>query len=76
MQAVRFSPPTSSHIWGLYRITLPGDPAIAGQSRSNRDPTDSNRGAALVIAAVSVSVFAVLSQALACLHPYLETGRK
>ena len=31
-----------------------GTPSIAGQSRSNRGPTDSNRGATLVIAAVSV----------------------
>ena len=41
-------------IWGLCKITLPGDPPIAGQSRSNRGPTDSNRGATLVIAAVSI----------------------
>ena len=29
------------HIWGLSKFTLPGDPPIAGQSRSNRDRTDS-----------------------------------
>ena len=43
-------------------------PPIAGQSRSNRGPTGSNRGATLGIAAVSVSSSAVLSQALAFLH--------
>ena len=47
------------YIWGLYKITLPGDPAIAGQSRPNRDPTNASRGATLVIVAVSVSLFAV-----------------
>ena len=61
-------------IWGVSKITLPGNPPIAGQSRSNRGPTNSNRGAMLGIAAVSVSRLAVLSQALAFLHPYLETG--
>ena len=60
--------------WGLSKITLPGNPPIAGQSRSYRGPTNSNRGAMLGIAAVSVSLLAVLIQALAFLHPYLETG--
>ena len=54
-------------IRGLYKITLPGDPPIAGQTRSNRCPTGSNRGATLGIAAASV-----LSQTLAFLH---RTGK-
>ena len=53
--------------WCLDLIfTLPGDAPIAGQSRSNRDRTNSNR-----IAAVFVSLFAVLPQ-LAFLHSYRE----
>ena len=55
---------------GVCQITLPGDPPTAGQSRSNRGPTGSNRGATLGIAAVSVSSSAVLSQASAGLPPY------
>ena len=42
--------------------------ACGPQSPANCDPTGSNRGATLGIAAVSVSSFDVLSQALAFSH--------
>ena len=66
---------TNIHTYGgCTTKTLPGDPPpIAGQSRYNRDPTGPNRGATLGIAAVSVSSFAILSQALAFSH---ITGNK